>query len=165
MNEKTCAVCGKPIPEDKAHGSVECCSEKCRKFIRGNIPDAAEIPDNIAKWLTEHNGANFSININSADQMNGYAHIIFYSVIISMLTRTCHNCGYDPIWRPDDEDSKCQRHSYNNWRYDVVFAYSPRGTKLTLEKAFDKWLDLQPKEYAYDKPMVKMEYGKIGTLI
>lgn len=118
------------------------------------------IPDNIAKWIKEHDGVNLSINFNSASADSGYAHMLWHTVQISMLTRTCNRCGYDRLWRPDDRESKCQRHTYNAWRYDTVFTWSEFQNSTTLEDAFNKWLEAQPDKY--DAPVVKMCFGQMG---
>lgn len=120
-----------------------------------------DIPDNIAKYIAEHNGVNLNINVNSTDADYEYAHIIWYTVTLSKLTRTCHRCGYDPVWNPDDSNSKCLRHTYNNWRYDTVFAWGHMGnSSLSLEEAFNAWLRSQPaSEY---QPTKKMIFGQVG---
>ena len=48
-----------------------------------------DIPDNIAEYIDAHDGINLSININNADGDYGYAHMTWYSVVLSRLTRTC----------------------------------------------------------------------------
>ncbi len=118
-----------------------------------------DIPDNIADYVKTHNGTNLSFNINYATSNEGYAHIIFYTVVLSKLTRTCNRCGYDPLWKPND-DNGCKRHTYNNWRYDDVFVWSKFRNAVSLEKAFDEWLKSQP--IRYDKPCKKMMFGQIG---
>ena len=118
------------------------------------------IPKNIATWIEEHDGVNVSVNFNSASGDYGYGHIIWHSVIISMLTRTCTRCGYDELWKPDDSESKCLRHTYNSYRYDEVFAWSGNDSQIGLEDAFNEWLDKQPS--LYYKPAVKMVYGRLG---
>ena len=60
-----------------------------------NIIQHMDIPQNIYEFISSHNGCNLSININSTDAINGYGHIMWYSVHISMLTRTCNRCGYE----------------------------------------------------------------------
>ena len=119
-----------------------------------------DIPDNIAEYIEAHDGINMSININNADGDYSYAHMTGYSVILSRLTRTCNRCGYDPLWKPNDDDSKCLRHTYNSWRYDEVFVWSPTDNHLTLEEAFDIWLQSQPT--SMNQPVKKMTFGQIG---
>lgn len=119
-----------------------------------------DIPDNIAEYIEAHDGINMSININNADGDYGYAHMTWYSVILSRLTRTCNRCGYDPLWKPNDDDSKCLRHTYNSWQYDEVFVWSPTDNHLTLEEAFDIWLQSQPT--SMNQPVKKMTFGQIG---
>ena len=89
-----------------------------------------------------------------------YSDMTWYSVILSRLTRTCNRCGYDPLWKPNDDDSKCLRHTYNNWRYDEVFVWSPIDNNQSLEEAFDVWLQSQPT--SWDLPVKKMSFGRIG---
>ena len=117
-----------------------------------NIIQHMDIPQNIYEFISSHNGCNLSININSTDAINGYGHIMWYSVHISMLTRTCNRCGYDPLWRPNDEQSKCIRHTYDNWRYDDVFVWKTMmgGYMDTqkLEGDFDTWLKAQPTQHS-----------------
>lgn len=116
------------------------------------------LPDNIMGWLKEHYGANVSINVNSTDGLNGYGQLMHYSVHVSMLTRTCHRCGYDRLWKPDDSESKCQRHTYNSWRYDDVFVWRDRKSKASLKEEFEKWLTKNRDRK--DGPMVQMVYGE-----
>lgn len=118
-----------------------------------------DIPENILKFISEHNGVNLAININRADCDDGYAHIIHHSIVISQLTRTCHHCGYDQLWAPDDTNSRCQRHQYGSWRYDVVFMWTKEGNWRTLEECFEEWLELNRDTY---KPCIKKEYGRFG---
>lgn len=118
------------------------------------------LPENIASWLVRNDGVNVSINLNNASADYGYGHMIWYTVVISMLTRTCHRCGYDRLWNPDDSESKCIRHSYNSERYDEVFAWSAFGNPLSLDEAFDIWQKEQG-EYGY-KPIVKKMFGRFG---
>lgn len=119
-----------------------------------------DIPDNIANYISQHNGSAINITISNASANHGYAHIMWYVVRVSILTRTCHRCGYDVIWNPDDSESKCQRHSYDAWRYDDVFIWSDQFPHLSLEEAFDDWLSAQPTGYML--PMKRKVYGKIG---
>ncbi len=118
------------------------------------------IPDNIAKWITQHDGVNLSINFNSASADSGYAHMLWHTVTISMLTRTCNRCGYDTLWNPDDSESKCIRHTYNSWRYDTVFVWSEFQNPLSLEVAFEEWKNKQSDKYG--APIVKITYGQTG---
>lgn len=116
------------------------------------------IPDNIAEFLAIHNGVNLSINFNSVTADSGYAHMMFHTVIISMITRTCNRCGYDQLWRPDDSDSHCSRHTYNAWHYDNVFVWSDFRNDKSLEDAFEDWKASQhPCE-----PVTFKSYGQIG---
>ena len=119
-----------------------------------------DIPDNVAEYIEAWDGINLSININNANADFGYGHMTWYTVIISKLTRTCNNCGYDPLWKPNDENSKCGHHTYNAWRYDEVFAWSPIENPMTLEESFDVWLKAQPKRW--NEPAKLMIFGKIG---
>ena len=118
-----------------------------------------DIPENIAEYIDRHDGVNLSFHINQADADSGYCHRTFYSVYIKRLTRTCNNCGYDPLWKPDDDESKCLRHTYNSWRYDTVFIWRPDGNHLSLEEAFDIWLKEQPT--AWNQPVKKMIFGEV----
>lgn len=123
------------------------------------IPSEITIPDNIRDYLDDHYGVALDISIDSTDALNGYGEIHHEVVKICELTRTCRNCGYDPLWHPDDSKSKCKRHSYGSERYDVVFVWSPYHCNLSLEDAFDIWLEAQyHEEYA---PVVKCEFGEI----
>jgi hypothetical protein len=123
------------------------------------------IPDNILKWITEHDGVNLKVDINSASADYGYAHVMHVTVIISMLTRTCNHCGYDQIWKPDDSNSKCRRHTFGAWRYDPVFTWRSKsygGDMLqTLESAFDTWLSKQTHDKGWN-PIIKMDFGETG---
>ena len=83
-----------------------------------------------------------------------------YEEVKNLPTRTCNRCGYDPLWKPNDDDSKCLRHTYNSWRYDEVFVWSPTDNNLSLEEAFDVWLHSQPT--SWDQPVNKMIFGQIG---
>ena len=116
-----------------------------------------DIPENILNFLGSHDGVNLAINYNSASADYGYAHIMHRNVVISILTRTCQRCGYDPLWKPNDDDSKCRRHTYSNFRYDEVFAWDSRYT-LSLEKCFEEWQN-QQKPYSAVKPMT---FGKLS---
>ncbi|MBQ4361263.1 MAG: hypothetical protein II767_13520 [Proteobacteria bacterium] len=106
-----------------------------------------DIPDNIAEYISKTNGANVAWNINSAFADGEYAHMFWISVVVSRLTRTCNRCGYDPLWQPNDDGSKCQRHTYNSPRYDDVFVWSPEDNNLSLEEAFNVWLTSQPDRW------------------
>ena len=119
-----------------------------------------DIPNNVADYIEAHDGINLSININNASGAYGYAHVTWYSVVLSRLTRTCNRCGYDPLWKPNDDDSKCLRHTYNSWRYDDVFIWSPMNNDLSLEEAFDVWLKSQPTSIY--QPVKQMTFGQIG---
>lgn len=108
------------------------------------------IPNSIAEYLNVNDGVNLSININHADGLNGYGHIMLCSVSLSRITRTCNRCGYDPLWHSDKD--KCIRHTYNNWRYDDVFVWKSMIKEghidiSSLEKAFNTWLEAQPTQY------------------
>ena len=119
-----------------------------------------DIPDNIAEYIEDRDGINLSININNADGNCGYAHMTWHSVVLSKLTRTCNRCGYDPLWKPNDDDSKCIRHTYYSWRDDEVFEWRPTGNNLSLEEAFDVWLQSQPT--SWDQQVKPMTFGQIG---
>lgn len=120
-----------------------------------------DIPDNIAEYVGSHNGCNLSININSTDGLNGYGMIEHFTVELSILTKTCYRCGYDPLWNPEvDDDLACSRHSYSDQRYDEVFVW--RGTegiqdRIGLEDAFNLWLQAQPKRPF--NPVKRMFFG------
>ena len=118
-----------------------------------------DIPDNIEKWIEKHDGVNLSVNVNPASTDYGYAHIKHLTVTISMLTRTCHHCGYDQIWNPDDSESKCRRHTYGIWRYDPVFEWTSNDGWTTLKTAFDVWLSKQTHDNGWN-PIVKMRFRK-----
>ena len=119
-----------------------------------------DIPDNIAKYVDERDGIALNITLNNAFADDGYAHVHWYFVRLSMLTRTCHHCGYDRLWKPNDDDSKCIRHVYDNWRYDDVFVWSDCNNPLSLEEAFDVWLAAQPKSWS--EPVKMMTFGQMG---
>ena len=121
-----------------------------------------KIPDNISRWANGKNGVNIAVNYNFVDGCNGYAHMLFRSVVISQITRHCNRCGYDPLWHPDDSKSKCLRHTYSTWRYDPVFSWTDNQNNLSLEECFDYWLSLQPKENEWNKPAVDMDFGQFG---
>lgn len=123
-----------------------------------HIQQDIHIPDNIAKYLDEHDGVNFSYSINRADGDYGYAHMTWYTAVLSILTRTCIHCGYDHLWHPNDDDSKCKRHTYGTWRYDPVFAWSKNDSKLTLEEAFEVWESNQMRPWG--EPVRKMVFGR-----
>lgn len=118
-----------------------------------------DIPDNIAEYIETRDGVNLNININNADGDYGYAHMTWYSVVLSRLTRTCNRCGYDPLWKLND-NSKCIRHTYNSWRYDEVFIWSPTNNELSLEEAFNVWKKSQPTSIY--EPVNRMTFGQIG---
>lgn len=117
-----------------------------------------EMPQNIERYLKEHDGVNVAVNFNSASADYGYAHILHKSVVMSKLTRTCNRCGYDPLWKPDDSESKCLRHTYGASRYDPVFSYSYTKNPLSLEECFDIWLDRQGEVCEY------IGFGKFGWM-
>lgn len=119
-----------------------------------------EMPQNIERYLKEHDGVNVAVNFNSASADYGYAHCIHKSVVMSKLTRTCNRCGYDPLWNPDDTESKCNRHSYGAYRYDTVFSFSEEDNPLSLKICFDAWLRAQPEQY--DKPCKYISFGRFG---
>lgn len=118
------------------------------------------IPANMAEYIRTYHGANLSINFNHVDALNGYGGVLYCTVELSCITRTCRRCGYDLLWKPDDIDSKCLRHAYGSWRYDTVFAYSPVDNELSLEDAFAIWLKAQPAS-AF-QPRKQMMFGKVG---
>ena len=91
---------------------------------------------NIAGYVEAHDGINLCINTNNADGDDGYAHMTWYSMVLSRLTRTCNRCGYDPPWILNDE-RKCLRHTCDNWRYDDVFVWSPTDKYIGLEEAYE----------------------------
>lgn len=120
-----------------------------------------DIPDNIAEYIEFRNGVNLSFNINVVDGVNGYGRINLYTVKLSKLTRTCNRCGYDPLWNPKGDECGCHyRHTYNGWRYDDVFIWSPIENEFSLEDAFNHWLNMQPD--SIDEPTLKMTFGRIG---
>lgn len=120
-----------------------------------------DIPENICSWLRRQDGANVSVIFNSSSANCGYGHRILKYVAISRLTRTCVRCGYDPLWNPDDSESKCVRHTYNPWRYDDVFVWEDGTNANPLEADFSRWMDAQPERS--DKPVVTMICGNLGT--
>lgn len=131
-----------------------------KRFSGGLKKMKVEMPENMAKYLKEHDGVNVAVNFNSASADYGYAHILHKSVVMSKLTRTCQRCEYDQLWKPDDAESKCQRHSYGAYRYDTVFAYSEEENPLSLEVCFDAWLEAQPEKY--NEPCKKILFGRFG---
>ena len=124
------------------------------------FPKKITIPPKIEKYIEEHDGVALVISINSASADAGYAHLIHTAIELKELTRTCHRCGYDPCWNPDDSESKCARHTYGAERYDTVFSYSPTKNDRSLAECFDEWLSLQDKT-GYGKRILK-SYGKYG---
>ena len=104
------------------------------------------IPGNMTEYLSRQDGACVVVSFNSAGEQYGYAHLMHTVVELTMLTRTCNNCGYDEIWRPELWESKCLRHSYGDYRYDTVFAWRAERSDTTLEQSFDVWLENQPRE-------------------
>lgn len=119
------------------------------------------IPENMIRYLREHDGVNITINYNHADADHGYAHVTWRTVVLSRLTRHCNNCGYDPLWNPDDSESRCGHHVYSTWHYDPVFVWGDMGgTRDKLEKCFELWEKEQPKENEYRKPAKYMSFGK-----
>lgn len=116
------------------------------------------IPDNILEFIQSHDGVNLSINLSSASANLGYGHMFFYTVVISMFTKTCGNCGYDIIWKPELWESKCNRHRYGSERYDTVFAWSSKNDGISLGKAFDDWMKNQKKNKAIKYKL----YGQFG---
>ena len=118
-----------------------------------------EIPKNIQRYIKENDGVNLAININSAAGDYGYAHVIWITYVISKLTRTCNRCGYDVIWNPDDSESKCQRHTYDAYRYDDVFIYSEKDNDKSLEEAFEEWESQNRNPY---KPIKRMTFGRVS---
>lgn len=121
------------------------------------------IPDNLARYVEQHIGVNLSANFNSVAADAGYAHDVFHTVVLSVMTRTCNRCGYDPVWNPDDSESKCGRHTYNGWRYDEIFVWSERRNSDSLEESFAKW---EKENEAHEKgmtvPAKRIIYGKLG---
>ena len=116
------------------------------------------IPDNIVKFLKERNGVNLQINYNSISADMGYVHQLSHTVRLLMLTRTCSRCGYDPVWKPDDSESKCIRHTYGSWRYDRVFAWEENSEGLSLEECFEAWEAMQSKRE--DEPVKSLSIVK-----
>lgn len=118
------------------------------------------IPQNIAKYIADHDGSVIELSICHADADDGYAHVLWPAVSVKRLTRTCIHCGYDPIWSPDDSNSRCRRHAYNSWRYDTVFSWSgPNKTDQDLASAFDTWQQAQPSN-GYVNPVKYMRFGQ-----
>lgn len=109
-------------------------------------PMAITIPKNLAEYIDRHDGACVVVAFNNASAQYGYAHLMHTTVKLELLTRTCNNCGYDEIWHPELWESKCLRHSYGNYRYDTVFAWRAERSDVTLERAFDIWVENQPKQ-------------------
>lgn len=123
-----------------------------------------KLPQNILDFIRRFDGVNVSINYNSASANHGYAHCLFISVSISMLTRTCHRCGYDSLHNPDDTESKCGRHTYNSWRYDVVFSWTQNENNKTLEECFNEWFAVNHDRFKQEKcvPIKIMDFGYRG---
>lgn len=118
------------------------------------------IPDNIRDWIRQRDGVNLAINYNSASADYGYAHIIHHSVVISMLNRHCNNCDYDELWSPNDENSKCARHTYSKAKYEPIFVWSPKGNLLSLEMCFS----IFAKKYESRKWNEAVQYMGFGEL-
>lgn len=133
-------------------------------MTRENFTSDFSMPENMKKWIRCHDGVNLSVNWNAASADCGYAHHLFKSVVLSMLTRTCHRCGFDEVWNPDDSQSKCQRHSYNAWRYDEVFVWADEDNNISLDEAFERWKEANPRESAADclKPVKFMSFGQLN---
>ena len=126
-------------------------------MIREQMKQDIHIPDNIAKWIKEHDGVNLSINFNSASADYGYAHVIWHNVVISMITRHCIHCGYDELFSPEYFESKCRRHTYTPWEYVDVFTWNEDCNPLSLEECFNIWL-----EQNTGHPIKEMRFGN-GT--
>lgn len=115
-----------------------------------------EIPDKILDYVRDYDGTNLNVGFNYTTTNCGYGHLFSVSYDLSRLTKTCYRCGYDPLWRPELWESKCQRHRYNSERYDTVFFWQ-EGYDKQLEDCFDEWLAMQEK----NKGMKKMIYRKV----
>ena len=118
-----------------------------------------DIPDIIAEYIGMYHGINLQFNINQVDVVNGYGAAVYPSVKILKYKVACNNCDYDSLWHPDDSESKCGHHTYGTKRYDTIFYWTPLGTDLTLEEAFEIWLKAQPEENEWDKPVKYMSFG------
>ena len=141
-------------------------SDNCLQQFTNSDKDEyiqALLPKNMIDYIRQHNAVNLQINFNHADADYGYGHMIYISVILSHLTRTCNRCGYDEIWNPDDSESKCLRHTYDKPHYDSVFIWNSYKNPWSLRAAFENWLNLQPPENCSEKPMVFKVYGKFGV--
>ena len=128
-----------------------------------NIIQHIDIPKNISEFLNAYDGCNLSINLNNADRLNGYGHIMLCSVHLSMITRTCNRCGYDPLWHPDRDE--CNRHTYEDFRYDEVFFWRTVVKEdsidtSSLERAFDIWLKANPKLYVQSVKLMMFKEDK-----
>ena len=109
------------------------------------IPNA---PKNILNYM-RHYHCNLQINIGTTDVECGYGMRIVQNIRILRPFVECSRCGYHSLWNADDSKSKCLRHTYGRKGYDTVFSYTiDAGEKktLTLEQAFDKYLEMNPKE-------------------
>ena len=116
-----------------------------------------DIPDNIARYVDMYDGVKLNIQV-STRVLNSYIRQQTYTVIMTMRTRRCKLCGFDLIWNPFDDESPCRRHTYEPWRDDPVFVWSPGPDVPPLEEAFDEWLAAQPKGYG---PVKMKAFGRM----
>ena len=124
------------------------------------MPESFVIPGNIRSYVESIDGAALVISFCETSGLNGYGSMMMPCVEVKRLTRTCHRCGYDPLWKPNDDDSHCGHHSYDGWRYDTVFAWTDIRNSVSLEEAFERFLQAQPPENRYDLPVVSMFSGR-----
>ena len=105
------------------------------------------IPDNIAEYVGTHY-ANLQANICNTDVEGGYGQRITKSIHLFLYYEKCNNCEYHSLWNPDDSETGCRarggRHTLKRG-WEQVFVWST-DSGLSLESAFQKWLDLQPPE-------------------
>lgn len=127
-----------------------------------HIPQTITIPDNIREFVGKHDGSVVEIAINDASSNYGYAHMMYTTVKVKKLTKTCWRCGYDEIWNngPDLEEDwikrKCKhRHTYGNRRYDTIFSWIENDNCIPLEDAFDIWLSNQPEKWGGNRKDTK----------
>lgn len=113
---------------------------RLRKWYKG-FADA--LPDNVVNYCGQYY-SNIEIDLCNTDVECGYGVRISGGVKVMRPYNRCTNCGYHSLWNPDDSESKCLRHTYvKGW--DTVFSWSIESD-MELEKAFDCFLAMQPKD-------------------
>ena len=107
-----------------------------------DITGIENLPDNVAEYLNSHY-SNIQFDVCKTDVENGYGERITRRVSIMLPYKRCTNCGYHSLWKPDDSESHCRRHTYaKGW--DTVFSFDmDKGGNL--EEAFAEFLKRQPK--------------------